>query len=250
MKPLPILFALTALPAMAATVDLGASNDTSIWHRDGASGYNDYVAGAEDQFNTYHFDGNLNAYGYLQFDLSGLGSTITINSVTLSITKDDAATSNGLTGSDRNDTLVDGRVDFYGLNSTAGNTPQNWSEASLSFDTTGAEIDSTTIAANAGAPWQNVTSFAGQDTVAGFSVASLTGDDLKTFVQGRADDNGLVTLLVVNPDATTGRGITYHSSEAASNQPVLSIDYTVVPEPSIALLGGLGLLGLIRRRRA
>lgn len=233
---------------MAAVMNFGASNDTTVWHRDGLPSYTAYVAGAEDQLNTYHFDANLNAYAYLQFDFSSLG-TIVINSATLTLTKDNAATGNGLTDATRNDTLVTGRVDFYGLNNVVGNTPQNWDESTLSFDTTGSEITVASIASNAGAPWSNVTSFAGQDLTPGNAAATLTGTDLVSFLQTRADDGGLATLLVVNPDTTQGRGIVYHSSEATTGQPVLTIDYTVIPEPSVALLGGLGLLGLLRRRR-
>lgn len=256
MKKTPILLVTAMAMALAGTasavlVNLNPTDDATIWHRDGTAGYGDYAMGAtETQINNYHFDSNLNSYGYFRFDLSALGPII-INSASFTITQAAVATNNGLTGSDRNDTLVDGRVDFFGLNDVAGNTSQSWSEATLSFDTTGDEITTATIAANAGAPFVNATSFAGQDTV-GAGTANLSSAQLVSFIQTRVDANGLVTLMNANPDATSNRGITYNSSEAASGQPVLTIDYTVIPEPTTfaMLLGGAGMLGLIRRRRS
>ena len=47
---------------------------------------------------------------------------------------------------------------------------------------------------------------------------------------------------------TTGGIYTVDSTNAGTNAQV-AVTYTYVPEPSSALLGGLGLLGLIRRRR-
>lgn len=243
--------ALAPQSASADIANLNPTNDTAIWHRDGTAGYGDYVAGAEVDMDTYHFDANLNSYLYIQFDLSSL-NIATINSATLTLTQVGTNTSNGLTGSDRNDTLTDGRIDFFGLNNVVGNTAQNWSEGTLSFDTTGTEIDTASIAASPGAPFVTgtVTSFAGEDTV-GTGTASLTGANLVTFLGARVSDNGLVTFMAANPDGTSNRGIGYVTKEGGAGQPVLTLDYTMIPEPSTIamLMGGVGMLSLVRRRR-
>ncbi|MEM1084261.1 MAG: PEP-CTERM sorting domain-containing protein [Verrucomicrobiota bacterium] len=46
-----------------------------------------------------------------------------------------------------------------------------------------------------------------------------------------------------------GATVSYAAVFAANPDPVRPADQLVVPEPSVALLGGLGLLGLLRRRR-
>ncbi|MCH7228908.1 hypothetical protein [Haloferula sp. A504] len=49
--------------------------------------------------------------------------------------------------------------------------------------------------------------------------------------------------------ATAGAG-TYEFTGGSSRPVTVAAEFTVIPEPSIALLGGLGVLGLLRRRRA
>ena len=50
--------------------------------------------------------------------------------------------------------------------------------------------------------------------------------------------------------AATSVQVSIAMSTASSGAPQLKLDSVVlVPEPSIALLGGFGLLGLLRRRR-
>ena len=59
-------------------------------------------------------------------------------------------------------------------------------------------------------------------------------------------------LLKETGGLATGQNfIRANSGEAATGlRPMLTMDHTVVPEPTAALLGGLGLLSLLRRRRA
>lgn len=55
------------------------------------------------------------------------------------------------------------------------------------------------------------------------------------------------TVAIGFYSAWTGTGGYLFGREAGANQ--VTIDFTAVPEPSVALLGGLGLLALARRRR-
>ena len=82
-----------------------------------------------------------------------------------------------------------------------------------------------------------------------FSSASLA-----TAVDG-AVGGTLNLLLKSNVENTTARNLFRFASTGNTigspvfSGPVLTIDYTAIPEPSTALLGGLGLLVLLRRRR-
>lgn len=250
-KTLSILFALSALPAMAVTVNLGASNDSTVWYRPGV--WDGITSGSYTQVDFYSFgDGaDIGAYGYFQFDLSSLGS-VTVSSVTLTLTQVDAnIDEEGLGGhSTRNDTLITDRVQLFGLADVVGNTPQNWTEG-LPYSSTGGEAN-VSVAANAnkaGDPFNvaggRAVDFSTLESVSS-GVITLSDSAVTSFVQGRVDDDGLVTFLL--DFNATSRGAAVWSSEASSGQPVLTVEY--VPEPSIALLGGLGLFGLLRRRRA
>lgn len=238
------LLVLLATPSMAATSVLTTSSDTYL--RDGQGFSTTGVAEATD----FRFDFTT----YVQFDMSGLGSTIVINSATLTLNKVAGA---------RNDTMVTGRVDMYGLSDIAGNTEQNWSETNGGWSGVVGE-DHGLDFRNAQADWvagtgavaanltrldmdlgDNVT-----EAVASGTVYTLTGADLVTFLNSRASDDGFVTFVVENP-LTDGRGWAWATKENTDSSlaPTLTLDYTVVPEPSVALLGGIGLLGLLRRRR-
>lgn len=251
MKRLPYTL-LLASPALAATTNLTPVHDATVWHRDGNTGYTEANTGSDVDLDIYRFDGNLNAMSYVQFDLSTIPVGSSITSVTFTLTKLGSNPGNGLTGSDRSDTLVTGRIDIFGLNSTAGNTPQNWDESTLTFSTTGDELTATSIATITD-PFSSgdsrSTSFAGLDTVTSGTTVDLTGAAVTAFVQTRFSDNGLVTFMFFNPDSAANRGMAFASSENTDVQvPTLTVDY--VPEPSVALLGGLGVLGLLHRRRS
>lgn len=87
----------------------------------------------------------------------------------------------------------------------------------------------------------------GVNTSMAFSSASLA-----TAVDG-AVGGTLNLLLKSNTEDTTTRNIFQFASTRnvlnAATGPTLTIDYTPIPEPSAALLGSLGLLALLRRRR-
>lgn len=112
-------------------------------------------------------------------------------------------------------------------------------------------------------------SYATQATNTGFSLQtwsySLDGTlftDFDTFAPGGGSGgtvtyatNGVVTLdtaalSVLDNEAAVYIGVTFSGASASSgNNRLDNIQFTAVPEPSAALLGGLGLLALLRRRR-
>lgn len=64
--------------------------------------------------------------------------------------------------------------------------------------------------------------------------------------------SGTDIAINFDPNASLGQTLLMtvtDTTQAGAQLAVTGISYDVVPEPSIALLGGLGLLGLIRRRR-
>ena len=83
-----------------------------------------------------------------------------------------------------------------------------------------------------------------------FSISSQSIASGYWGVYESAGATGTETFQVKNVQSitTTGAVYTVDSSSAGANTQ-LEVTYTYIPEPSAALLGGLGLLGLIRRRR-
>ena len=242
-----------ASSAAAATLTLNPSADSTVWQRAGNATWLGYEAGAFDHVDFYSFSAgaDLNAFGYFQFDLSSL-SGLTINSVTLTLTKVTANTDNEGFGSHstRNDSLNTDRVRLYGLTDAAGNTAQNWTEG-LSYNTAGAELDQAGNVNFATDPFDvangRAVDFSTLETIGGGTTISLANASVTTFVQGRVNADGFVTFLLdMN---ASGRGSAVYSSEAAANQPVLSIDYTPIPEPTTGSLAGLALLALVGKLR-
>jgi hypothetical protein len=256
---MPVLAAtglfLTGPSGTAATLTLNPSADSTVWQRAGNAAWLGQESGAFEHvdFYSYSTGADLNAFGYFQFDLSAL-SGLTINSVTLTLTKVTANTDNEGFGthSTRNDSLNTDRVRLYGLTDAVGNTAQNWTEG-LSYTTAGAELDQAGNVNFATDPFDvtngRAVDFSTLETISGGTVITLAHASVNSFVQGRVNADGYVTFLLdMN---ASGRGTAVYSSEAAANQPVLSIDYNPVPEPSTVALAGLGLLAFgskLRRR--
>jgi hypothetical protein len=94
--------------------------------------------------------------------------------------------------------------------------------------------DNTNLAGAAGVTLIDSFSISTGDIAAGAMVNGLTG----SLSLATANPTGELFLRITNFDAGTG-------------EPWAAVDnISIVPEPSIALLGGLGLFGLLRRRRA
>ncbi|TWU00573.1 Rhamnogalacturonan endolyase YesW precursor [Botrimarina colliarenosi] len=164
---------------------------------------------------------------YVRFDLSTVdlaGAT----SASFSLFK---------TGGTRNDTIITERFDVYGLLPLAGNTPQNWNEATLAEGGLGAEYT------NTGGDGPDVTRLFNLNAEDGAAVTesvnnvndtpqSVSGPDLLAFLQARKADGGLATF-VTYVDAGAFRGWGYSSREAADPalRPVLEIDGGVTVDP-------------------
>ncbi len=195
------------------TVAVGSDADT--WLRDGQGPFGG---------GTYMYTaGNYNYVSYLRFDLSAYDDA-DITDASLTLTKDPTAP--------RADTLITGRFALHGLNNVAGNTSQNWDESTLTSALAGDEWDIDTAMVDSIADGR-VVNLDGDD--AGINIIestdgttmTVTGADLDSFLQARANDGGLATFIITFGDYTS-RGIGYSTKEhtTESVRPVLEITYT------------------------
>jgi hypothetical protein len=168
--------------------------------------------------------GSLDFAGYLRFDLSELTAMGpgTLQNAKLTLKKVAAS---------RNDAITTGRFSLHGLNNVAGNTPQNWSEATLS------ETGTNPV----GAEWTGVvpmdltsgriTNLDMEDGVAvtetiANDVVEVTGAALEAFLKSRVDDNGLVTFIIACEDGNDrGYGIASKENATVEYRPQLTLTY-------------------------
>ena len=206
------------LRQLLAITTLGADADTYV--RDSTP------RGSSTILDTMDRNGAGDWVTYVRFDLSGVDID-QIEDATLFLYKTSEGTQTA------ND--VPGRFDVYGLTNAAGNTAQNWSEASLSLSNVGAEYSS----ANGVNPGQlyNLDDESGAETYehtpnAPYAALKLSGPDLVSFLNDRVDENGLATFVTII-DAGNVRGWAYASKEhsEATLRPLLKIQHsTVAPE--------------------
>jgi len=239
---------LLALPAGAATLSFTPDRDTAL-----AGG-----TFAGDNFGTGELWAGNSTTGtpqrsILSFDVSGLdGLYSSIDSITLTLTLNlYDATLASLTNqvhavAPANQGWVEGQATW---NSRATST--SWA-GSVGLGTAGTDYDSTLLSAvsiTTGASAGTAYNF----TFTGATVAltSLIDAWLVDNVDNAQANPGLLLLDPSAPHASWNRTIWYSDETAtqASYKPTLSVNYSAIPEPSAALLGGLGLLALLRRRR-
>ncbi|MFN4806600.1 MAG: PEP-CTERM sorting domain-containing protein, partial [Akkermansiaceae bacterium] len=82
--------------------------------------------------------------------------------------------------------------------------------------------------------------------VASGNTLSLSNAALLNFLN--ADTDGKVTFIIGAPKVS-GDPAFFFASEEHATLAAPTLNFTAVPEPSAALLGGLGFLALLRRRR-
>ncbi len=201
--------------AGGAVVDTTSSNDTYL--RDSG------VYGSEVYVDVR--GGSIDRVGYIQFDLSALSAMDPqeVKNATLTLRK--------VAGS-RNDGINNGRFALHGLNNVSGNTPQNWSEATLTRSgdvTPGAEWNEV-VPMDAAIASGRVTDL--DDNVEGISEViandwiTITGTALDAFLQSRIADGGLVTFIVACEDGNDrGYGIASKENSDPSYRPRLQLNY-------------------------
>jgi MYXO-CTERM domain-containing protein len=240
--------------ASAASVSLTAVADTPVFHRDGTFTYNSTNYGTAGQLDTSQFGAGIWAMSYIRFDLSSLPEGAVIESASFTVTKTTTANIAGFTVV-RNDTITTGRFGSYGLLEVDGNTSQAWGETALTGNNLGAErVSGTNPQFDSN---RTVDLNAATETLLNSSTAvQVSGTLVANFLQARLDaltNTALATFIVdYMEDAGSGaRGFSFASKEntASLAAPTLTITYSVVPEPTVAALGGFALLGLLRRRR-
>jgi hypothetical protein len=155
--------------------------------------------------------GTANNLAYVRFDLSNINIFTVVNASF-------KVTTSG--GAPRNDALNVGRFALHGLHNIAGNTDQNWNEATLNQSNTGLEVNWTTRALDF-AKVTDLDSNANSGVVGPTGMTetyvqignywdpgntmTVVGAPLVSFLQSRVNDNGLVTFII-NSEITNSRG--------------------------------------------
>lgn len=255
---LPVLL-LASLPASGVVSTFTAVSDSLIIAGGGADPVGNFGGRAE------LIGGDTAGQGrhmIMRWNVSTLlGTVSTVNSITVELdllaagraapTKAQTATVQLISEADK------GWVEGSGVNNVT-KVGVTWNHANATAE-------------NVGTPWSGGPGLAGGSTVADvgtFSIAgteglgatisvTLSGTDLTALIAGWADDGASSSGLLFRDDvANSVEQVFFVSKETGATNagggtaPRLIVDYTPIPEPSVALLGGLGLLGLLRRRRS
>ena len=175
------------------------------------------------------------------FDLSNpLLSGATINSATLTFTVREP--DSGTTGS-ANATIT---LNLHQLSSSFTTTGVTWTsrDGTNNWTTAGGDFDSAVLASASGNP----------RTVTAGSTLDFSGNGLTGALQGAIGGNIFLLLKSEFEDNGSRNLFRFASSRntagsPAFSGPVLTIDYTPIPEPTTALAGLLLGVGLLRRRR-
>jgi len=218
-----LILMILGTAVQADTITLGSAADTYM--RD------TIIRGAETMMDIR--GAGLDYAGYLRFDLSSLGPII-ISDAQLTLTVSG--------GASRNDNMVAGRFSLYGLNDVAGNTPQNWDEATLvesGANQPGAEWTGTVplnitdgrVTNLDAAEVAGVTETYNPSSGGGVgTTVTVSGADLVSFLQNRIYfGNRLVTFIIGNDDGTDrGYGLGTKENATETYRPRLVLTYTPI----------------------
>ncbi|WP_279676095.1 hypothetical protein [Aeoliella straminimaris] len=178
-------------------------------------------------------DGNTtfaDQVGYIRFDLSGLDLD-QLQTATLSLIKQPNVAGG------RDDFLITDRFDVYGLLDLPGNTAQAWDEATLAEGNVGAEYTPLAAEGLDATRLYNLDQESGANVFesvinANGSAASITGDDLITFLRQRADAEGQVTFVTyVQAGNTRGYAFGTRENEDPAARPTLKLEFPNDPLP-------------------
>jgi hypothetical protein len=228
-----LLAVLAVAGARGETFTFDSSADT--W-----TGRNDTSQHGGDEY-IYVRGGTMDRMGYVRFDLSALRIK-SIESVALVFTVHGSLPKPLC----RNDTVVVGRIAVYGLNDVAGNTPQNWNEATLTSMGIGYEMNlmtdsivtdhgrTTDLDGDVNGVTETVVTAAGGGSALGTKVV-IEGDALAGFIKTRAAGGGLVTFILKDDDsAERGFGFCSREYADAACRPMLEISGQITAKPKVA----------------
>jgi len=222
-------FTTAASSATAVITDA----DAHVWK--GATDNTNY--GSSTQLQVQDFSSTSSLLAYVRFDLSGYtpGSfttaTLDLTSATtvgsLAIGKSFYVW--GLRDSQNADGWVENTITYNNAPGLDGVVSGDGEVATLDVDTTNkADLLFTT------------------NMVASGNTLSLSNAALLNFLN--ADTDGKVTFIIGAPMVSSNPAF-FIASEEHATLAAPTLNFTAVPEPSAALLGGLGFLALLRRRR-
>ncbi len=219
---------LTATNASyAATIITDA--DAKVWK--GTNGNTNY--GTTTDLHAQDFSSTSSLLAYVRFDLSGYtpGSFTT---ATLDLTS--ASTVGSL--------AIGNTFSVYGLkNSQNGD---GWGENTITYNNApGLTIGVTNVATLDVDTTMADLLFTANQVANGVTI-SMTNANLLNFLN--ADTDGKVTFIIGAPRVSGDPGFFFGSKEHTTLA-APTLNFTAVPEPRAALLGGLGLLMLLRRKR-
>ncbi|MEM9235177.1 MAG: DNRLRE domain-containing protein [Verrucomicrobiota bacterium] len=240
---LPLFLMLLGLaPVQAVQVVLSPSQDTVIYDDAGgalANGSGDYLFTGQNGFN----GGSRAMRSLLIFELGGIPSDAVINSVSLELT---AVTPNPFGNREIN---LHRLLGDWGEGASNADSGEAGGAASQTGDATWIHRFFTTESwTNPGGDFEateSATQIVGQDGAYVWSSAGLVAD-VQGFVDGGLDNFG---WILIGEELQTAKR--FHSGDGGDpGAPKLTIDYTPVPEPSVAVLMAGGLLLGARRRLA
>ena len=237
MKRFTLLIALSA--GVLLTGALGVAAPFDITTADG-NGADTYVNNGEPDVNhsadnhmivwDYNPTADLRYKGYVRFDLSAIAQPL--SSATLTCTTMD--------GQFPPDTTI------WGLND--GDAGELWVEADLTWNNAPANDTSTPAGFLSNATYLGVF---GNITNAAGGTGDFSADALKDFLN--ADNDGVATFMFGSPGETLDpptNGFAYWATKENTVHAPPTLTVEEIPEPATLSLIGLGVLGLLRRRRA
>lgn len=231
--PLVAVAFLAATKMSFAATTVIADADSHVWK--GTNGNTNY--GTEPSLHAQDFISTSSILVFIRFDVSGYVSG-SFTSATVDLTSLGAAAAVGqpfivwgLRNSQNADNWIESGTGSITYNNAPGLTIGG-GVATLDVDSSKADrLDSGTLL-----------------QVASGSTVSFSNANLLSFLN--ADTDGFVTLIIGAQKVATDPGFLWASKEHATLAgPTLDFSATLIPEPSAALLGGIGALLLLRRRR-
>lgn len=185
----------------------------------------------------------------LAFDLSDLPAQSQINGITLTLTTKPDQAGSGTIG-DLELHRINGPVTMIEGTGTGGSSPEgvtyNRPRSGIAWNNYGGDFEPDVLSTIAAFPTNEL----------GVTKTFATSSKFVEAAQGAFDNAGPLELIITSPmtSSAANNWVRFLSDDWAtiSQRPLLTVDYTVIPEPaSISLaMGAMGLLALRRRRRA